>query len=72
MNLVKYVPTPEIIPDVIKKDQFDNIFLALASENKAHLIISGDRHLLDLREYKNIQIVMPSEASRVIETLLTC
>ena len=71
MNLVKFVPTPEIIPDVIKKDQFDNIFLALALANKAHLIVSGGRHLLDLREYKTIQIVMPSEATRVIETLLT-
>ena len=71
MNLIKFVPTPETIPHVIKKDRFDNIFLALALENKGHLIISGDRHLLDLREYKDIQIVMPSEASRVIETLLT-
>ena len=72
MNLVKFVPTPEIIPDIIKKDRFDNIFLALALENKAHLIISGDRHLLDLREFKDIQIVMPSEATRVIENLLSC
>jgi putative PIN family toxin of toxin-antitoxin system len=71
MNLIKFVPTPETIPQVIKKDPFDNIFLALASENKTHLIISGDGHLLDFREYKTIQIVMPSEASRVIETLLT-
>lgn len=72
MNLVTFVPTPEIIPEVIKKDRFDNIFLALALENKARLIISGDRHLLDLKEFKDIQIVMPSEATRVIETLLTC
>lgn len=71
MNLVKFVPTPETIPQVIKKDPFDNTFLALALKNKAHLIISGDRHLLDLKEYKAIQIVMPSEATRVIETLLT-
>lgn len=71
MNLIKFVPTPANIPQVIKKDPFDNIFLALAMENKTHLIISGDRHLLDLKEYNAIQIVMPSEASRVIETLLT-
>jgi len=70
MNLVTFVPTPEIMPDVIKKDPFDNTFLALASDNRAHLIISGDRHLLDVREYKTIQIVRPSEATRVIETLL--
>jgi putative PIN family toxin of toxin-antitoxin system len=68
MNLIKFVPTPTTIPQVIKKDPFDNIFLALAMENNAHLIISGDRHLLDLWEYKAIQIVMPSEATRVIET----
>jgi len=71
MNLVKFVPTPEIIPKIIHKDRFDNIFLALASENNSHLIISGDRHLLELREFKAIQIVMPSEATKVIETLLT-
>ena len=70
MNLVTFVPTPEIMPDVIKKDQFDNFFLALASDNNAHLIISGDQHLLDIREYKAIQIVRPSEATRVVESLL--
>ena len=71
MNLVTFVPTPEIIPEVIHKDQFDNIFLALALENKVHLIISGDRHLLDLKICKDIQIVTPNEASGVIETLMT-
>jgi len=70
MNLVLFVPTPEFIPEQIIEDPFDNLFLALASENKAHLIISGDSHLLELKEYNHIQIVTPSEACRVIETLL--
>ncbi len=70
MNLVTFVPTPQSIPRVIHKDLFDNIFLALASENKAHLIISGDKHLLDMKEYNDIQVVTPSEASRLIEVLL--
>lgn len=70
MNLVTFVPTPQFIPGAIRKDLFDNIFLALASENKAHLIISGDKHLLDIMEYNDIQIVTPSEASRLIEILL--
>ena len=71
VNLVFFVPTPELIPEEIVEDPFDNFFLALASHNNARLIISGDRHLLDLREYEHIQIVTPSEACQVIETLLT-
>jgi predicted nucleic acid-binding protein len=54
----------------IIEDPFDNLFLALASKNKAHLIVSGDSHLLELKEYNHIQIVTPSEACKVIETLL--
>ena len=71
MNLALFVPTPEFIPEQIIEDPFDNLFLALASENNAYLIISGDKHLLELREYNRIQIVTPSEACQVIETLIT-
>ncbi|MFC1580706.1 putative toxin-antitoxin system toxin component, PIN family [Thermodesulfobacteriota bacterium] len=69
MNLVYYVPSPEIIPKHILQDPFDNFFLAIALENRAGLIISGDKHLLDLNRYEDMQIVSPSEACRVIETL---
>lgn len=71
MNLVLFVPTPEFIPEQVIEDPFDNLFLALASANKAQLIISGDKHLLELEEYNHIQIVTPSEACQVIETLIT-
>ncbi len=69
MNLVTHVPPPGTIPKVIKQDPFDNVFLGLALENRASLIISGDRHLIDLVSYKNIQIVTPSEGVNVISTL---
>lgn len=68
MNLATYVPSPETIPDVIKQNPFDNIFLGLASENSASLIVSGDRHLLEFESYKGIQIVTPSEGVRVISS----
>jgi putative PIN family toxin of toxin-antitoxin system len=71
LNLVFFVPTPAITPREIVADPFDNFFLAVASHNNARLIVSGDRHLLDLREYQRIQIVTPSEACQVIETLLS-
>ena len=70
MNLVTYVPSPKIIPDVIKQDPFDNIFLGLASEKSASLIVSGDNHLLDYESYKGIQIATPSEGVSVISSLL--
>ena len=70
MNLATFVPNPVDDPGEIDADPFDNIFLALALEGKARLIISGDKHLLSLKEYRSIHIVTPSEAVRIIETLL--
>ena len=69
MNLVTFVPDPKSNPTIVHEDPFDNIFLAVARENKALLIISGDGHLLKLKEINAIQIVTPSEAVRVIESL---
>jgi len=70
MNLVTYVPSPKMIPDVIKQDPFDNVFLGLASENNASLVVSGDNHLLDFESYKGIQIVTPSEGVSVISSFI--
>lgn len=70
MNLATYVPSPETIPDVIKQDPSDNIFLGLASENSASLIVSGDRHLLEFESYKGIQIVTASEGVSVISSFV--
>jgi putative PIN family toxin of toxin-antitoxin system len=70
MNLVHFFPNPKELPRVIPEDPLDDLFLALASEGKAQLIISGDHHLLGLGSYKEIQIVTPNEACEVIETLL--
>jgi putative PIN family toxin of toxin-antitoxin system len=70
VNLATYVPSPESIPDVIKQDPFDNIFLGLASENSASLIVSGDRHLLEFESYKAIQIVTPSEGVSLMSSIL--
>ena len=70
MNIVTYVPSPKNIPNVIKQDSFDNTFLGLAVEHNASLIISGDSHLLRIKNYKNIQIVTPSEGVSVISSFL--
>jgi len=69
VNLISFVPTPESVPQIIIEDRFDNYFLALALENRAHLIISGDKHLLDLKETNAVQIVTPGEATAIITEL---
>ena len=45
----------------IKKDPDDNRILECSVEAEAHFIISGDNHLLELKQYKNIRIITPSE-----------
>jgi putative PIN family toxin of toxin-antitoxin system len=52
---------PAKIKPVIQADPDDNKVLACAIAAKATLIVSGDSHLLDLKEYKFIKIIPVSE-----------
>jgi putative PIN family toxin of toxin-antitoxin system len=45
------------VPRVITADPADNHVLACASAGKADLIVSGDRHLLDLARYCGIPVL---------------
>jgi uncharacterized protein len=47
--------------DVVIADPTDNIFLECALDGGADFLISGDRHLLDIKVYKGIKIVRASE-----------
>lgn len=47
--------------DLIKEDPADNKILECAESGKADYIVSGDYHLLKLKEYKEIKIVKTSE-----------
>ena len=46
---------------VIEDDPNDNRILECALEAKADFIISGDHHLLELKEYQSIRIITPSD-----------
>ncbi len=48
---------PAKIAPVIKDDPDDDKVLACAKAAQAEVIVSGDSHLLDLKEYENIQIL---------------
>jgi hypothetical protein len=45
----------------------DHKFLVAAIEGKADYIVSGDYHLRDLRAYKGVKIVSPTEFLQILE-----
>ena len=53
--------------EVIAEDPADNNYLSCALDAKADFIVSGDIHLLNLREYEGIQIITPSQFLEMLE-----
>ena len=60
---------PEIKVDVIKSDPDDNKILECAIACNAQYIVSGDSHLLDLREYGSIKIINPKNALELLNNI---
>ena len=58
--LTLVIPTKKI--DVIKEDADDNKIVECAIESNAEYILSYDKHLLKLKEYRGIKIIRPEEA----------
>ncbi len=53
---------------VVLVDTTDNKFIEAAITGKTDYIISGDKHLLDLKEYKSIPIITAREFIDILET----
>jgi putative PIN family toxin of toxin-antitoxin system len=49
------------VTGAVPADPADDIVLACAIEGRADLIVSGDRHLLDLSQYQDISILTARE-----------
>src|SRR3989344_2693244 len=47
--------------NIIKDDLSDNIILESAIKSKTRFLVSGDDHLLSLKEYSGVKIVTASE-----------
>ena len=58
-------PESELL--VVTEDEADNRIIECAFQGKAQYIVSGDRHLLSLKEYQGIRILSPIEFLREIE-----
>ena len=46
---------------MVKDDPGDDIFLECAAAGECEFIISGDQHLLKLKQYKNIKVITAKE-----------
>jgi uncharacterized protein len=62
-NQVFLTSVPTIL--VISEDPADNKFIECAVAADAEYVISGDRHLLNLKVFKDIRILPPTEFLKV-------
>ena len=56
------------LPKRICRDPYDDEILALAISSEADYIITGDKDLLDLKDYQSIQIVSPRQFWAIAKT----
>lgn len=57
----------KISVEVIKEDPDDDKLIAAALEGKADYVVSGDKHLLNLKEYQGIKILSPRDFVKILK-----
>ena len=67
LETVGCLAKPEMTLNVITDDPDDDRVLECAAEGKAHYIVSGDRHLLKLKQYEGISILTVRQFLTTIE-----
>ena len=64
--MLTQVITPAHITRVVPKDADDDAVLACALAAQADWIVSGDKHLLNLKRYQDMRIIDAAEAVRAL------
>lgn len=59
LSIARLVEPPNL--DVIIADPSDNLFLGIAVKGSCQVVVSGDHHLLSLKQFRSIQVVTASE-----------
>ncbi|MBS3074489.1 putative toxin-antitoxin system toxin component, PIN family [Candidatus Pacearchaeota archaeon] len=54
--------------DIVKHDPDDNKVIECAVDSKSDYILTYDKHLLSVKEFKGIKIVKPEEFFKIINT----
>lgn len=62
-----FVPKLPKLKPVIREDPADDIILATAIASGAEVIVSGDKHLQELKEYRRIGIISPKDFLEIIK-----
>jgi predicted nucleic acid-binding protein len=57
----------EVSHRIVAADPADDIYLAAATDGLADYVVSGDRHLLDIRVHEGIPVVTPREFLDLLE-----
>lgn len=60
--------TANIHLDIVKKDKDDNKILECAVACGADYIVTGDKHLLDLKSYKQTRIITAAEMVNIVQS----
>lgn len=53
--------------NIIKEDKSDDKFIECALNAKAEIIISGDKHLLKIKEFRGIKIMKTADALKLLK-----
>jgi len=61
ITLNSYVVEPRGRIEVVRADPSDNKIIECAVAGRAHFLVSGDRHLLNLKGYRGVKIVTPHQ-----------
>jgi uncharacterized protein len=65
LGFLRVVQIPKVL-DAVPRDREDNMVLESAIEGRAQYVVSGDKDLLVLKEFRGIQIVCASDFLNVL------
>jgi putative PIN family toxin of toxin-antitoxin system len=60
LGFLRVIQIPKVLMEV-PRDPEDNMVLECAIEGEAQYIVSGDKHLLELKEYRGIRIIRAAD-----------
>ncbi len=60
-----YIKVPRVKVNAITDDPADNMVLECAEAADVDYIVSGDRHLLNLRQYKQIEVLRTADFLKI-------
>lgn len=63
------VVTPSRIPKVVKEDPDDDQLFAVALTGEAFCIVTKNKHVLTVSEYKGIQVITPLAFLKLLELI---